>query len=206
MHGCPPTPTSHARRPPSANGSLPRSLGGEHGAAREFSIPRFWRARGTTTGVIVDTVRARSACGRAQPAIANRQYRHRRSGGEAAEASETGRNRAAIGPYCSPGRERSIYSTFMMPVGDGQRRALSSSRLGPASGQDLVSQLHKCALSASRGPFNAPNEVLYAPRVLDYLRGGRRRNLRSFYGPKVRSRACEVMEIFGAAAERRRVG
>ena len=81
-------------------------------------------------------------------------------GGEAAEASETGRNRAAIGPYCSPGRERSIYSTFMMPVGDGQQRALSSSRLGPASGQDLVSQLHKCALSASRGPFNAPNEVL----------------------------------------------
>ena len=206
MHGCPPTPTSHARRPPSANGSLPRSLGGEHGAAREFSIPRFWRARGTTTGVIVDTVRARSACGCAQPAIANRQYRHRHSRGEAAEASETGRNRAAIGPYCSPGRERSIYSTFMMPVGDGQQRALSSSRLGAASGQDLVSQLHKCALSASRGPFNSPNEVLYAPRVLDYLRGGRRRNLRSFYGPKVRSRACEVMEIFGAAAERRRVG
>ena len=162
--------------------------------------------RGTTTGVIVDTVRARSACGCAQPAIANRQYRHRHSRGEAAEASETGRNRAAIGPYCSPGRERSIYSTFMMPVGDGQQRALSSSRLGPASGQDLVSQLHKCALSASRGPFNSPNEVLYAPRVLDYLRGGRRRNLRSFYGPKVRSRACEVMEIFGAAAERRRVG
>ena len=44
VHGCPPTPTSHARRPPSANGSLPRSFGGEHGAAREFSIPRFWRA------------------------------------------------------------------------------------------------------------------------------------------------------------------
>ena len=70
------------------------------------------------------------------------------------------RNRAAIGPYRSPGREWSIYSTFMMPVGDRQRRALSSSRLGPASGQDLFSQLHKCALSASRGPFNAPNEVL----------------------------------------------
>ena len=153
VHGCPPTLTSHARRPPSANGSLPRSFGGEHGAAREFSIPRFWRARGTTTGVIVDTVRARSACGCAQPAIANRQYRHRRSRGEAAEASETGRNRAAIGPYCSPGRERSIYSTFMMPVGDGQQRALSSSRLGPASGQDLVSQLHKCALSALKGTF-----------------------------------------------------
>ena len=44
VHGCPPTPTSHARRPPSANGSLPRSLGGEHAAARQFSIPRFWRA------------------------------------------------------------------------------------------------------------------------------------------------------------------
>ena len=159
--------------------------------------------RGTTTGVIVDTVRARSACGCAQPAIANRQYRHRRSGGEAAEASETGRNRAAIGPYCSPGREWSIYSTFMMTVGDGQRRPLSSSRLGPTSGQDLVSQLHKCALSASRGPFNAPNEVLYAPRVLDYLRGGRRRNLRSFYGPKVRSRACEVMEIWGGCGGKR---
>ena len=163
MHGCPPTPTSHARRPPSANGSLPRSLGGEHGAAREFSIPRFWRAGEPRQGSLL-TLSARVALvGAPNPrsrtvntaivALGGKRRKRRRP-------VEFRRNRAAIGPYCSPGRERSIYSTFMMPVGDGQRRALSSSRLGPASGQDLVSQLHKCALSASRGPFNASNEVL----------------------------------------------
>ena len=161
VHGCPPTPTSHARTAAVLSEWVAPSIarGRARGRAGIFDS-EILACRGITTGVKVDTVRARSACGRAQPAIANRQYRHRHSRGEAAEASETGRNRAAIGPYCSPGRKRSIYSTFMMPVGDGQRRALSSSRLGPASGQDLVSQLHKCALSASRGPFNAPNEVL----------------------------------------------
>ena len=148
MGAPPPPPHMLGGRPQRMGRSLDRS-GRARGRAGIFDS-EILACRGTTTGVIVDTVRARSACGCAQPAIANRQYRHRHSRGEAAEASETGRNRAAIGPYRSPGREWSIYSTFMMPVGDGQRRALSSSRLGPASGQDLVSQLHKCATSASR--------------------------------------------------------